>query len=93
MLKPALRQGSTWGYGSASPVSTSAVTGLSALTEESIAFKGAFPSHCNKHKVSYSVVSDSVTPWTVACQAPLSMESSIQKILAWVAVPSSGGSS
>ena len=28
--------------------------------------------------VSLSVVSDSVTPWTIACQAPLSMEFSRQ---------------
>ena len=30
-------------------------------------------------RVSCSVVSDSVTPWTIACQAPLSMEFSKQE--------------
>ena len=33
------------------------------------------------------------TLWTVARQAPLSMGSSRQKMLEWVAMPSSGGSS
>ena len=37
---------------------------------------------------SRSVVTDSVTPWTVACQAPLSMEFSRTRILEWVAFPS-----
>ena len=35
--------------------------------------------------VSLSVVSDSVTPWTIACQAPLSMEFSRQGD--WNALP------
>ena len=35
-----------------------------------------------------------VTPWTVACQAPLSMELILQtRILKWVAIPFSRGSS
>ena len=35
--------------------------------------------------VSCSVVSDSVTPWTIACQAPLSMEFSKQEY--WSGLP------
>ena len=42
--------------------------------------------------VSHSVVSDSVTPWTVACQAPLSMGVLQARILECVAMPSSRGS-
>ena len=38
-------------------------------------------------------ISDSVTPWTVAHQAPLSMGILQARILQWVAVPSSRGSS
>ena len=41
--------------------------------------------------VSHSVVSDSVTPWTVACQVPLSMEFSRQEY--WVSSSFSMGSS
>ena len=37
------------------------------------------------HIVSCSVISDSVTPWTVAHQAPLSMEFSRQKY--WSGLP------
>ena len=37
------------------------------------------------HSVNYSVMSDSVTPWTVACQAPLSMEFSSQEY--WSGLP------
>ena len=33
---------------------------------------------------SHSVTSDSVTPWTVACQAPLSMDILQARILEWV---------
>ena len=41
-----------------------------------------------------SVVSDSLRPtWTVACQAPLSMGILQARILGWVAMPSSRGSS
>ena len=41
-----------------------------------------------------SVMSNSLwPPWTVACQAPLSMEFSRQKILEWVAISFSRGSS
>ena len=42
--------------------------------------------------VSCSVVSSSSTPWTVAHQAPRSMEWSRQEILEWVAIPFSRGS-
>ena len=40
---------------------------------------------------SRSVVSDSVTPWTVAHQAPLSTGILQARILEWVAMPSSRG--
>ena len=43
--------------------------------------------------LSHSVVSDSVIPWTVARQAPLSMGIFQVRILEWVAMPSSRGSS
>ena len=43
--------------------------------------------------LSCSVVSDSVTPWTVALQAPLSVGILQARILEWVAMPSSRGSS
>ena len=43
--------------------------------------------------LSHSVVSDSVTPWTVAHQAPLSMGILQARILEWVAYPFSRGSS
>ena len=43
-----------------------------------------------KKSVSCSVLSDSVTPWTVACQAPLSILQA--RLLEWVAVPFSRGS-
>ena len=33
------------------------------------------------------------TPWTIACQAPLSMGILQARILGWVAMPSSRGSS
>ena len=42
---------------------------------------------------SHSVVSDSVTPWTVALEAPLSMGILQARVLKWVAMPSSRGSS
>ena len=38
---------------------------------------------------SHSVVSDSVTPWTVAHQAPLSMGILQARVLEWVVMPSS----
>ena len=41
----------------------------------------------------HSVMPDSATPWTVACQAPLSIGILQAGILEWVAMPSSGGSS
>ena len=40
--------------------------------------------------VSRSVVSDSVTPWSVARQAPLSMEFSRQEYWSWLPFPSPG---
>ena len=43
--------------------------------------------------LNHSVVSDSVTPWTVAHQAPLSMGIPQARTLEWVAMPSSRGSS
>ena len=39
---------------------------------------------------SHSVVSDSVTPWTVACQAPLSMGFSRQEYRSGLQSPSPG---
>ena len=39
--------------------------------------------------LSHSVMSDSVTPWTVAHQAPLSMGILQASILEWVAMSSS----
>ena len=43
--------------------------------------------------LSCSVVSDSLSPWTVACQAPLSMEFSRQEYWSEKSFPSPGGSS
>ena len=43
--------------------------------------------------LSHSVVSNFATPWTAACQAPLSMGILQARILEWVAMPSSRGSS
>ena len=43
--------------------------------------------------LDHSVVSNSVTPGTVAHQAPLSMGMFQARILEWVAMPSSRGSS
>ena len=43
-----------------------------------------------KAKVSHTVVSNSVTPWTVACQAPLSMEFSGQEYWSELPFPSPG---
>ena len=37
--------------------------------------------------LSYSVMSDSAMPWTVACRAPLSLGFSNTGILEWVAIP------
>ena len=42
---------------------------------------------------SCSVVFGSATPWTAACQSPLSMGILQARILEWVAMPSSRGSS
>ena len=43
--------------------------------------------------LSHSVMSNSVTPWTVTYQAPLSMGIFQARIVEWVAMPSSRGSS
>ena len=43
--------------------------------------------------LSHSAVSDSAIPWTVARQTPRSMEILQVRILEWVAMPSSRGSS
>ena len=43
--------------------------------------------------VSHSIMSDSATPWTAAPQAPLSMQILQARILVWVAIPFSRGSS
>ena len=47
----------------------------------------------DSESVSHSVMSNSVAPWTVARQAPLSMGIFQARILEWVTVPSSRGSS
>ena len=41
----------------------------------------------NKVFVSYSITSDSATPWTVSCQTPLSIEFSRQQY--WSGLPCS----
>ena len=46
-----------------------------------------------KHVLSRSVMFDFATPWTVACQAPLFHGLLQARILEWVAMPSSRGSS
>ena len=51
------------------------------------------PLHCTLCLLSHSVASDSTTPWTAACQAPLSRGILQARILEWVAMPSSRGSS
>ena len=43
-----------------------------------------------QYVLSHSVVFDSATPWTVPCQAPLSMGSLQARILEWVVMPSPG---
>ena len=49
---------------------------------------------CCEAMLSHSVMSDSSqTPWTVAHQAPLSIGILQARILEWVAMPSSKGSS
>ena len=42
---------------------------------------------------SHSLVQLLVIPWTVACQAPLSLGNLQARVLEWVAMPSSRGSS
>ena len=53
------------------------------------------PMHICMHArmLSHSVVSDSAFPWSVTCQAPLSMGILQARILEWVAIFSSRGSS
>ena len=48
---------------------------------------------CRRYVISRSVVSDSATPWTIAHQAPLSVGILQTRILEWVAMPSTRGSS
>ena len=43
--------------------------------------------------LSHSVMSNSATPWTIACQAPLSFGILQARTLEWVAMPSCRGSS
>ena len=43
--------------------------------------------------LSCSVVSDSETAWTITCQAPLSMGILQARVLEWITMPSSRGSS
>ena len=45
---------------------------------------------CESESVSRSVVSDSGAPWTVACQAPLSMEFFRQECWSGLPFPSPG---
>ena len=47
----------------------------------------------NSESVSHSVMSNSATPWAVAHQASLSMGILQVRILEWVAIPFSRGSS
>ena len=51
------------------------------------------PPALKSESVSCSVLSESVTPWTVAHQAPLSHGILQARILEWVAIPFSRGSS
>ena len=46
-----------------------------------------------RHLFCCSIMSYSLTPWTVACKAPLSMGILQARILEWFAMPSSRGSS
>ena len=56
-------------------------------------FSPLLPHHTSMHTQSFSCVQLFVTPWPVACQAPLSMGILQARILEWVAIPSSMGSS
>ena len=49
--------------------------------------------HCVCVLSCFSYIQFSMTPWTVACQAPLSMGILQARMLGWVAKPSSRGSS
>ena len=51
---------------------------------------GFFTALCVCESISRSVVSDSVIPWTVARQAPLSMEFSMQECWSGQPFPSPG---
>ena len=48
--------------------------------------------HCESVSVSHSIMSDSATPWTVACRAPLSMGFSRQEYWSGLPFPSVGSS-
>ena len=50
-------------------------------------------SKCLENNRSLHCVRLLATPWTIACQAPLSMEILQATVLEWVAMPSSRGSS
>ena len=56
-------------------------------------FRFTFPLYVYVYVLSFSVVSDSVTPWTTAHQTPLSMELSRQELQRRFAISSSRGSS
>ena len=77
----------------APPISTTP-THLPPLTSRSLSIQPLThlspPHHCG---LSLSAVSNSVTPWTVVHQAPLSMEMVQARILEWFAMPFSRGSS
>ena len=51
---------------------------------------GFFTALCVCESISCSIVSDSVSPWTVARQAPLSMEFSMQECWSGQPFPSPG---
>ena len=58
-----------------------------------ISFRAFFPNtvQCQKSlSVSCSVMSDSWIPWTIACQAPLSMEFHRQEYWSGLSFPSPG---
>ena len=48
-------------------------------------FSAFSPASVKSESIDHSIMSDSVTPWTVACQAPLSMEFSRQE--SWSGLP------
>ena len=58
-----------------------------------VIFKTEIKNKPNKKKPSLITLFEIVAPWTVACQALLSMGILQARILEWVAMPSSRGSS